>query len=107
MIRRGEVVPGCRHFTQRMTTYRDGFKQATGEYLHPGTINVSVGEEIEIQEEFRIKGTDIGEPDQDLLFERCRINGLPAYWIRPYHLITGAGGWVTIFLRSRVRKLFR
>ncbi len=88
----GTVIPGCQHFTGRMTKYRDVFKQVTGETFYPGTINVDVGQSVPIQEEFRIKGTDIGEPDQDLLFERCRINGHPAHRIRPYHLLTGQGG---------------
>jgi CTP-dependent riboflavin kinase len=55
MILTGEVVRGCGHFKERMTTYREVFKQATGEHLHPGTINVNVGEAIEFQGEFRIK----------------------------------------------------
>jgi CTP-dependent riboflavin kinase len=92
VILRGEVVGGCGHFKVRMATYQEVFTRATGEHLHPGTINVNVGEEIQIREEFRIKGTDINEPDQDLLFERCRINGHAAYRIRPYHIPTGSGG---------------
>ena len=33
------------------------------------------------------------EPEQDLLFEHCRINGLKAYRIRPYNIKTLNGGW--------------
>lgn len=75
-----------------MTNYRDVFKEVTGKYLYPGTINVDVGKELPIRANFRIKGGDIGEPEQDLLFEHCSLNGHPAYRIRPYHLSTGQGG---------------
>jgi CTP-dependent riboflavin kinase len=92
VIVRGKVVSGCGHFKERMTRQREVFERATGEELHPGTINVNVGQEIPIREVFRINGNDIGEPEQDLLFERCRINGYSAFRIRPYHLPTGGGG---------------
>ena len=75
-----------------MTTYPEVFKRATGEYLRAGTINVDVGQRIEIREEFRIRGADMSEPDQDLLFERCCINGYPANRIRPFQKSTGEGG---------------
>jgi hypothetical protein len=39
--------------------------------------------------ERRIRGVDIGYPQQDLLFEVCRINGIWAYRIRPYNLNRG------------------
>jgi hypothetical protein len=35
-----------------MTTYPEVVKRATGEYLRAGTINVDVGQRIEIREEF-------------------------------------------------------
>jgi len=41
---------------------------------------------------FRIRGTEINEPEQDLLFEVCRIGQIWAYRIRPFHLATGEGG---------------
>jgi hypothetical protein len=41
---------------------------------------------------FRIRGIEIGEPDQDLLFEVCRINEIWAYRIRPLDLRDGSGG---------------
>jgi hypothetical protein len=84
---------GLGHFSQRIARYPDVFRNATGEDLVPGTINIQVGGPIPIREQFRICGTDIGEPDQDLLFEVCRVNGIWAYRIRPYNLVTGAGGW--------------
>jgi hypothetical protein len=51
-----------------------------------------VGRQISINEHFRIRGTDIGEPHQDLLFEVSRINGIWAYRIRPRDLRDGSGG---------------
>jgi CTP-dependent riboflavin kinase len=89
---KGTVIQGCRHFTQSMTKFPEVFSRATGEALFPGTLNVDVGRPISIQEEFRIPGRDINEPGQDLLFERCAINGIPAYRIRPFVLATGQGG---------------
>jgi hypothetical protein len=38
-----------------------------------------------------MRGIEINEPE-DFLFERCRINGIPAYRIRPLNLINGGGG---------------
>ncbi len=92
MILKGRVVQGCEHFRERMTRYREVFKQATGQEVFPGTLNVSIDREVKIKEEFRIQGAMIGEPKQDLLFERCRINGIDAYRIRPWNVETGVGG---------------
>src|ERR1700745_3854669 len=73
---KGYIVPGCGHFGQRMTKYRDVFTEAAGEKLYPGTLNVIINRKIEIQPNFRISGAEIGEPRQDLLFENCLINGI-------------------------------
>jgi CTP-dependent riboflavin kinase len=89
---KGRVVSGVRDFERRMTRFPDAFRKATGQELYPGTLNVKVDREIRIKEDFRIPGANIGDPEQDLLFERCLINGTSAYRIRPYHLKTGAGG---------------
>lgn len=75
-----------------MTNYAAVFERAVGEKLYPGTINVKVATAVPIREEFRISGMDIGEPEQDLLFEKCLINGIQAYRIRPYNLKSGGGG---------------
>ena len=83
---------GLGDMSRRMRQYPDVFKRATGERLIEGTINVDVGEEIKIKEDFRIRGIEINEPDQDLLFERCQINGVRAYRIRPLAAM-GQGGW--------------
>jgi len=75
-----------------MTEYAAVFREATGESLFPGTLNVDVHAPILIREHFRIRGTEIDEPEQDLLFEVCRIDGIWAYRIRPFHLLTSGGG---------------
>lgn len=92
MILRGKVVRGCNHFQVRMTKYREAFTKAASQELFPGTINVEVDRSIDVSEDFRIEGTEIAEPEQDLIFERCRINGIDAFRIRPFHLATGFGG---------------
>jgi CTP-dependent riboflavin kinase len=92
MLLRGRIVPGFQHFTTRMTRFPDVFRGATGCTLYPGTINVRIDRPISIAEAFRIAGTLIEEPEQDLLFEPCRINGYDGFRIRPYRLATGQGG---------------
>ena len=47
---------------------------------------------IPVKEHFGIRGEDIDEPTQDLLFEICRINRIWAYRIRPFDLRSGLGG---------------
>ncbi len=88
----GSLHNGSGDFTKRMTRFPGVFKHATGEELFPGTLNVQVKEEIEIKEHFRIRGSEIQEPDQDLLFEICRLNDVWAYRIRPFNLKDGSGG---------------
>lgn len=65
----GSLHNGSGDFTKRMTRFPGVFKHATGEELFPGTLNVQVKEEIEIKEHFRIRGSEIQEPDQDLLWK--------------------------------------
>jgi CTP-dependent riboflavin kinase len=89
---RGRIHEGNKDFTKRMNAFVEVFREAVGEDLFPGTLNVRVDKEIRIKEHFRISGADIGEPDQDLLFEICRVNGRWAYRIRPYNLADGSGG---------------
>ena len=92
MILLGRIVTGAGHARQRMARYPRVFLNATGEVLVEGTLNVNVGRNVPVREDFRIRGSEIDEPGQDLLFEACRINGIPAYRIRPYVLTTGEGG---------------
>lgn len=88
----GPVQKGVGDFRKRMTTYPEVFRLACGESLFPGTINVKVSRKMAVKEDFRILGIDINEPGQDLLFEICYINGIRAYRIRPYNLLTREGG---------------
>jgi CTP-dependent riboflavin kinase len=89
---KGRVVTGVKHFTKRMSDHPEPFRKATGETLYRGTLNVKIDRCIPVKEHFRIRGAEIGEPQQDLIFEICRINGTWSYRIRPYVLCTGAGG---------------
>lgn len=92
MFIRGYIVKGSNHFQRRIIRYRSVFKDRTGEELFPGTLNVKIDRQIKVREDFRIKGTEINEAGQDLIFERCRINGIDGFRIRPLHLKTGLGG---------------
>src|SRR5438445_4374680 len=87
----GTIANGVGHFRQRMLKYPEAFRQVTGENLFTGTLNIQTGRHIALNEHFRLKGTLIGEPEQDLVFEICRINRVWAYRIRPLHLATGTG----------------
>lgn len=75
-----------------MERFPEVFQAATGERLFPGTLNVRLAEPLAIRTDIRIPGTEIGEPEQDVLLERCRINGIPADRLRPFQPATGAGG---------------
>lgn len=88
----GQQVDGIGDFRKRMTKYPDVFAAATGQRLFPGTLNIRVEASIPPVEHFRIRGAAIGEPEQDLLFEVCRVNDIWAYRIRPWHLLTHLGG---------------
>lgn len=92
LIVRGTVGIGLQHFTLRMQRFPEAFKRATGEILVPGTINVHVSEnrEIPIKEEFRMD--DPMDSSQVLLFEKCLINGIRGFRIRPLNKTNGSGG---------------
>jgi len=94
IVLKGRVFQGVKHFRSRLerADFRNAFRRATGENLFKGTLNVLVGRVIPAKEHFRILGKDFGEPEQDLLVEVCRVNGLWAYRIRPYNLSSGTGG---------------
>lgn len=89
----GVVQNGVGDFKKRMNEYSEVFRKATGEDLIPGTINVKVPSEIKVKEDFRVKGGDIDDPEQDFIFEKCLINEIPAFRIRPWNLTNGTGGW--------------
>lgn len=88
----GHLVDGIGDFRKRMTKYPEIFAAAAGEPLFPGTLNIRVDFPVPPAEHFRIKGSEIGEPEQDLLFEVCRVNDVWAYRIRPWNLLTHLGG---------------
>jgi riboflavin kinase, archaea type len=88
----GVIQSGVKHSTSRMTKHPAVFEAATGQKLYPGTLNVKLAERVTVREHFRIVGAMINEPEQDLLFEICRVNGKWAYRIRPYNLKNGSGG---------------
>jgi CTP-dependent riboflavin kinase len=92
LLLKGQPVDGLGHFWKRMTDYSEVFAAATGQRLFPGTLNICVDAPVPPVEHFRIRGTEIGEPEQDLLFEVCRVNDIWAYRIRPWHLLTHSGG---------------
>jgi CTP-dependent riboflavin kinase len=93
IILKGLICPdaeGLKHFSRRMKEYPEVFERATGEQLYPGTLNVNVGEPIQIKEHFRIHGSELNEPEE-FLFEVCRINRIWAYRIRPLGARGGGG----------------
>lgn len=95
IILRGRVIRGVKNFS-RIRLARDNFcaayRKGTGEDLWKGTLNVEINRCIPVKEHFRIRGKEISEPEQGLLFEICRVNGIWAFRIRPYNLCTGVGG---------------
>jgi len=88
----GTVEGGIGAWRPRMERFPEVFRQLTGELLFPGTLNVRIDRPLAIREEFRIPGSAIGEPEQDMLFERCRVNGIEAFRLRPFQPATGLGG---------------
>ena len=88
----GRIHEGNKDFTKRMTAFSAVFAKTVGEELFPGTLNVQIDEQIKIREHFRIPGAEIDEPEQDLLFEICRVNSHWAYRVRPLNRADGSGG---------------
>jgi hypothetical protein len=73
-----------------MTGFPDAFFRATGEKLIPGTLNVEIEKALQVKEHFRVP--DMLDPEQDLVFEICRVGDIWAYRIRPWNGQTGGGG---------------
>jgi hypothetical protein len=89
----GVVTPRMNgHFKPLMERFSQVFEEATGEKLFPGTLNVKVETPITIKEDFRILASKLGGGEQDLLVERCRIDGIPAFRLRRFNPSTGEGG---------------
>lgn len=76
---KGYVVQGDYQTQGVMFEFGAAFRAATGEYLYPGTLNVQTLLALPIKEHFRIRACNSGIPDQDLLFEICRINRMWGY----------------------------
>lgn len=93
MVLKGQLVQGVQHFQLRLSRpeFREACFNATGEHLVKGTLNVQVSKCVPVKEHFRIRGADVGEPE-DFLFEICRLNGIWAYRVRPFNPINGSGG---------------
>ncbi len=64
--------------------------------LHAGTLNVWVNECVAIWPEFMIEGKDLDKPNEDYLFESCKIivggKHYAGFRVRPYHRPDGNGG---------------
>ncbi|MGA2721076.1 MAG: hypothetical protein ABSG79_01570 [Bryobacteraceae bacterium] len=74
-----------------MNEHAEVFKKAVGRAFYPGTINLEVDREIAIREDRRIKGEEIGEPE-DFILGRCLVDGRDGYRIRPWNPENGRGG---------------
>ena len=88
----GRVIAGVGAWRPRIEQFPDVFLEGTGQSLFPGTLNVELDEPLSIQTEFVISGAKIGEPEQDMLFESCLVNGIPGWRLRPFQPATGLGG---------------
>ena len=88
----GVVIHGIGAWRPRIEQFPEVFRRITGQPLFPGTLNVQLDAPLPPEPDFKILGSEIGEPEQDMLFERCTINGIPAVRLRPFQPATGAGG---------------
>jgi CTP-dependent riboflavin kinase len=88
----GRVIDGFGAWRPRIEQFPEVFLHGTGERLFPGTLNIVLDSPLSIREEFRIAGSEIGEPEQDMLFERCLVEGIEGWRLRPFQPATGAGG---------------
>jgi len=81
------LQPGVGHFKPRMKKFADVFREATGECLVEGTLNVKMDLEVPFQEHFQISGLDGDEWGWagPVRFEICRIDSLWAYRIKGGH----------------------
>ena len=88
----GRVIHGTGAWRPRIERFPQVFIAHFGYPLFPGTLNVLLDAPLPVRAEFRIPGSEIGEPEQDMLFERCLIDGFEAFRLRPFQPATGAGG---------------
>lgn len=93
----GKVQKNAGAFSKRISDFTQTFVHATGiPNLHAGTLNVWSDEYVAIWPDFMIKGEDLDNPDQDCLFEGCKIivdgKEYSGFRVRPFHRPTGGGG---------------
>jgi CTP-dependent riboflavin kinase len=88
----GRVIHGTGAWKPRIERFPEVFIAHFGYPLFPGTLNVLIEAPLPVRAEFRIPGSEIGEPEQDMLFERCLVNGFEAFRLRPFQPATGVGG---------------
>ncbi len=88
----GRVITGWGAWRPRIEQFPDVFLEGTGVRLFPGTLNILLDEPLAIQAEFQILGARIGEPEQDMLFESCLVDGFAGWRLRPFQPATGLGG---------------
>ena len=88
----GVLISGIGAWRPRMERFPEVFEAATGQRLYPGTLNVQLPSPLPVEPDIRISGSEIGEPEQDILLEPCRINGFDAFRLRPFQPATGLGG---------------
>jgi hypothetical protein len=93
----GTVRKNAGVFSMRLRSFKEKFAAATGiPNLHEGTLNVWFDECVAIWPEFMIDGKELDNPDQDCLFESCKIivdsRVYSGFRVRPYHRPTGGGG---------------
>ena len=88
----GRVIHGTGAWRPRIERFPQVFIAHFGYPLFPGTLNVLLDTPLPVRAELRIPGSEIGEPEQDMLFERCLIDGFEAFRLRPFQPATGAGG---------------
>jgi CTP-dependent riboflavin kinase len=88
----GKVIEGMGAWRPRIEQFPEVFLEAIGEPLFPGTLNVQIDKPLTIHTEFVISGARIGEPEQDMLFESCLVNGIGAWRLRPFQPANGLGG---------------
>ena len=88
----GRVIHGTGAWKPRIERFPEVFLAHFGHPLFPGTLNVLLEAPLPVRAESRIPGSEIGEPEQDMLFERCLVDGVEGFRLRPFQPATGAGG---------------
>ena len=90
---KGTIIKGSGEQRRRMMRFPEVFESVLGKDFYPGTINVKVDRPVWIKTDFKISGDLIAEPHMNMLFEKCKINGDPAYRMRIWNKKSGYGSW--------------